>query len=411
MISSIAYMLVGVMAPYEAGFYLSRGNQTTCKIQGFMIQLGQTASMFYNLSLSLYFFMVIVLRWREKFLRQILVGAHVGVIATGLGMSIGALPYIEAQFGVCGILPPLTASQWQISLFYTVPVSIVLIVLTTVTIVICYRVFSQQARVRRWRTDMRASVTKKVVWQSVWYVSAFYLTLPFVLLSFYVKFKSSRYFWIYIVTAILAPLQGTMNAIIYFQRTKRFREFWSRLCRCRQTPKLHWSASRRQLTAGSSNNLGPDPFADSIGAAAVVDSVDAERGGRADVGHLSADAKDKPKDCKDNVTSHVEPLQKEDDQASTEALSSSNKHTIPDDDDSQASPDPMDSKGDVGLPRLDVGFAGLGMFPAATQPVSLFQDFVHPSTKTDHQGEQTEQSEQEGGVLEYWKLHEESSTL
>ena len=59
----MAYILVGVLAPHEAGFYQSYGNDTTCKVQGFMIQLGQT-SMFYNLCLSLYFLLVV--RFNKK---------------------------------------------------------------------------------------------------------------------------------------------------------------------------------------------------------------------------------------------------------------------------------------------------------------------------------------------------------
>jgi len=64
------------------------------------------------------------------------------------------------------------------------------------------------------------SITHKVFWQSFWYVMAFYVTLPFVLLSFYIEYTSKKHFWILALTAILAPLQGLMNALVYFQRTK-----------------------------------------------------------------------------------------------------------------------------------------------------------------------------------------------
>lgn len=64
------------------------------------------------------------------------------------------------------------------------------------------------------------AITKKVFWQSFWYVMAFYVTLPFVLLSFYLPYDSPDDFWIFAVTAVLAPLQGFMNAFVYFQRNK-----------------------------------------------------------------------------------------------------------------------------------------------------------------------------------------------
>ena len=379
-------MLVGVMAPYEAGFYLSRGNQTTCKMQGFMIQLGQTASMFYNLCLSLYFFMVIMLSWREKFLRKILVGAHFCVIATGLGMSVGALPYIEAQFGVCGILPPLTASQWQVSLFYTVPVSVVLIVLTAVTVSICWHVYAQHVKVRKWRADKQASVTKIVFWQSFWYVSAFYLTLPFVLLSFYVKFESPRYFWIYIATAILAPLQGMMNALVYFQRSKDFRALLSRLRRWIADFPANCSRTRE----ASSHSTDDAPAFTSVGT---------ERTGVASVGRSSAEVAD------DKREDHVE------DTTTTEHVVETNNVLVNDDEaptsaeSSQHKEQPVCTNSDEVSMELNVLVS-----PPESPPdpgwgsrLALWNIFG----RTMNDGLAEDLSEDEGGVLEYWKLHEE----
>ena len=216
----MAYILVGVLAPYEAGFYQSLGNDTTCKLQGFMIQLGQT-SMFYNLCLSLYFLLVVCFNWKERQIKIWKWVVHGAVLTVGFGMAFGALPFVGAQFGVCGILPPLTADQWQVSLFYTVPVCIVLFVLTVVTVVICLFVYKKHRRVRKWvvRSNRKLSLTRKVFWQSVWYVMAFYLTLPCVLVTFYVDFKTQHHFWLLVVAAVLAPLQGLMNALIYFKRS------------------------------------------------------------------------------------------------------------------------------------------------------------------------------------------------
>ena len=227
-VSSTAYMLVGVLAPYDAGFYLSRGNVTTCKIQGFMIQLGQSTSMFYNMFLALYFFLVVVRGWRESSCRKIIVWVHVAAVVCSVGLAVGAIPFIEAQFGVCGILPPLTSSQWQVSLFYTAPVSIVLFTLTVSTLAICRSVYIQEKRARKWKfVKKKLSMTREVLWQSFWYVMAFCVTLPMMLVSFYAPFEYPRGFWIFIVTAFLAPLQGLMNALVYFQRAK----VWQSSCK------------------------------------------------------------------------------------------------------------------------------------------------------------------------------------
>ena len=227
--SSVAYILVGVMAPYEAGFYLSRGNNATCKTQGFLIQLGQT-SMFYNMFLSMYYVLVISYNWKERQFKKYRLGVHIGLVVFGLALACGSLPFIGPQFGVCGILPPLTSSQWQVSLFYTAPVTIVLCVLTAGTITVCRTVYQHQKKAQRWMMDQKLTITRKVFWQSFWYMMAFYSTLPFILLSFYMPYRSPDYFWVFVATAVLAPLQGLMNAMIYFHRSKKIGQLVKSVC-------------------------------------------------------------------------------------------------------------------------------------------------------------------------------------
>ena len=220
MISSIAYMLVAVMAPRDAGFHLSRGNDATCTLQGFMIQLGQS-SMFYNICLAFYFLLVIVYNWKERMFRRICLASHLLVIVLGAGLAFGAIPYIVPQFGVCGVLPPLTTSQWQVSLFYSGPVSVTLVLLTVVTAMICYKVYQQQRKARKWMSNQSLALSRRVFWQSFWYVMAFYVTLPPVLLTFYIEFESPQHYWLLVLAATLAPLQGFINTLVYFQRSRR----------------------------------------------------------------------------------------------------------------------------------------------------------------------------------------------
>ena len=239
-IGSVAYMLVGVMAPVEAGFYLSRGNDTTCKIQGFLIQLGQ-ASIFYNLFLTVYFLLVIAFNWKEHAFRPFIAWIHALVVAIGLGMAVGALPFVGPQLGICYVQqPPSTASYWPKTMFFTVPMASVLAVVTACTIAICISVSRQQRKAMRWAMRQKGLlVSRKVFWQSFWYVMAFYTTLPFLLLSYYVEFRDENYIWVFVVTAMLAPLQGFMNFLVYMIRT-RFGIF-RRLC-CGQKKERKSSA-------------------------------------------------------------------------------------------------------------------------------------------------------------------------
>ena len=214
MISSIAYTLVAIMAPYRAGFHLSRGNDATCTLQGFMIQLGQS-SMFYNICLAFYFLLVIVYNWKERMFRRICLASHLLVFVFGAGLAFGAIPFVGAQFGVCGVLPPLTTSQWQASLFYTGPVSATLVLLTVVTAMICHKVYQQQKKggCQTIRSLCRVECFGRALF--------FYVTLPPVLLTFYIEFETPQHYWLLVLAATLAPLQGFINTMVYFRRSRR----------------------------------------------------------------------------------------------------------------------------------------------------------------------------------------------
>lgn len=220
------------MAPYEAGFYLSRGNELTCKIQGIMIQLGQT-SIYYNLCLSIYFYMVISLNWKEHQFDKLKWLVHVLVIGVGSLQAGFSFPYIGAQWGVCSILqPPATATYWPTHIFYAIPVSTVLVILTAITAAICRRVYRQQKKAQRWLVRRNMTLTRKVFWQSFWYVMAFYATFPFLLLSYYMEFQTPDHFVIFIFAAFLTPLQGLMNSLVYFQRSRGMKVLHELVDRC-----------------------------------------------------------------------------------------------------------------------------------------------------------------------------------
>ena len=220
-ISSLAYMMVGVMAPVDDGFYLSRGNDATCTAQGVMIQIGQTSA-FYNMCLSLYFLLVIGYNWKEHQFKKIGRWVHLVVVLLGVSMGFGAIPYILPQFGMCGILQaPDAVNVWPVTIFHTVPISITLVILTAATIAICVKVHQQQVKAKKWMLQQNLSLTRKVVWQSVWYVMAFYATIPFLIVfSYYSLLPTKGYFAIFVVAASLRPCQGFLNALVYFQRSR-----------------------------------------------------------------------------------------------------------------------------------------------------------------------------------------------
>ena len=194
-----------------------------------MVQLGQS-SMFYNIFLALYFLMVIVFNWKERNLRRLCPVAHILVLSLGVGLAFSVIPFVGPQFGMCGVLPPLRHSEWLVKLFYTGPVCATLSVLTIVTAVICCKVYHQQKQVQRWMYNRSLKLARVVFWQSFWYVMAFYLTLPPVLFTFYIEFTRRDHIWLMVMAAALAPLQGFINFLVYFQRSRR--KIVLSMCRC-----------------------------------------------------------------------------------------------------------------------------------------------------------------------------------
>ena len=223
-ISSLGYLLVGVMTPVESGFYNASGNTTTCQLQAVLVQIGMT-SMYYNACLSLYFMLVIAYNWKEFQFQNILPRVHVAIGVVGFSMALGSIPFVGSsgsQFGICSLLkPPAISSMWPIALFVTVPISVVLTILITSTSILCVTVYRQQKRAQRWLANPNMALARKVLWQSFCYVMAFLVTQPILLASYSHHFMTRRNFVTsLLLVAVLAPIQGFVNALVFFQRTE-----------------------------------------------------------------------------------------------------------------------------------------------------------------------------------------------
>ena len=108
-------------------------------------------------------------------------------------------------------------------MFYGGPVAFVIVVVTVLNSLICCKVYAVQKASRKYAARKSMELTRRVFWQSLFYVAAFLVTMPFVLLSYYIKFAAGgSSFWIFAVASVLAPAQGMINALIYFQRSRGF---------------------------------------------------------------------------------------------------------------------------------------------------------------------------------------------
>ena len=116
---------------------------------------------------------------------------------------------------------PFVAMPWYVvTVYFGGPVVAVIVIVTIMNILICQKVYRIQKASQKWSVRKTMELSKKVFWQSVFYVTALYVTLPFVLLSYYVKYSGGGdSFWVYAMASLMAPIQGFINMLVYFQRT------------------------------------------------------------------------------------------------------------------------------------------------------------------------------------------------
>lgn len=254
-ITSLAYALTGVLLPPYSGQYQAHGNHATCLLQGFMIQLGET-SVFYNLLLAVYFLLLIKYNWKERRFRQYRNYFHLPILAIGVALAGGCLPYIVPQLGFCYIaIPPEYPNRIPISMFFAIPTSLALLLIIICSFVMCYHVYTTERTSRQYSiTKRNLALTKKVCWQSLFYCGIFVLTLPILMLNYYVNFRGQVAFYQFLLSALLAPSQGFWNSLIYFQRAHSLQ--WTRaIFPCLRPSKEQSSIPPRHHSQGQPPSL------------------------------------------------------------------------------------------------------------------------------------------------------------
>jgi hypothetical protein len=274
-----------------SGIYGAKGNEATCKMQGFFIQLGYT-SIFYNMSLSFYFLLVVRYGMKESQLKKLQLWLHIPALLVGFALAFGGIPFFSSVFGVCYIPPPPLIEDYRyITIFAVVPICTAIVILTVNTSMVYLAVRKQMIAARKWRisgavqrpsnsaalgdlsmlpnasgvseepwnrrSEMPQTVIQKMerqtFWQALFYLGAFYLTWPILLASNLNK-DAGVHFPVVIIVFMLAPLQGFLNFLLYARPRilKVLRERQKRLRRLRQTSK--------DSSANTDNSLSMSTF-------------------------------------------------------------------------------------------------------------------------------------------------------
>ena len=195
----------------------AHGTDVSCRAQGFFIQLGFT-SIFYNVSLAIYFYLIIARGWKETQLRKICPWFHVPPILVGLVLAFVALPYYNGFDYACHLLPHPSGDLWKVLVFAVVPIGFSILFISLVMMCMYLVVRAQSRASSKWsfRFGQSAKMEKMVFWQALFYTMSFYITWPIVLCVYVTGWDfEKKIFGFSLVVSLVAPLQGFNNSLVY----------------------------------------------------------------------------------------------------------------------------------------------------------------------------------------------------
>jgi hypothetical protein len=196
--------------------------------------------------LSLYYFLSIVYGWKESKLKKIRLWLHATPLVIGFSLAFAGIPLYSNDILACYIPPPTIALTWtNILVFGMVPIGAV-IAFTSIMMTIMYLKVRQDLRGSiKWQKGGtkkgKPDLEKEVFWQSLSYLSAFWISWPILLVS-NAKSDSGEY-PLFVVVMLLAPIQGFSNFLVYV-RPRMLRRFRQRKRqKTNTTPDTHTSSS------------------------------------------------------------------------------------------------------------------------------------------------------------------------
>lgn len=249
MLSSIAYIIGTSFTPVELGLQGAVGNEATCGFQAWLFQIGFT-SVYYNVVLCLYFLFIVKYNWSDWRFRKIDKRVHLTVCTVGVATSFAVIPFAMPDWRWCYLGTPPQSDSWLPGIFlFVVPVASCILAMTIVMFMFVRYVRSAGRGLSvELRVDPRESkihvLIRRTMWQSFWFLAAFYAVWPIQFAAFLIRTVPSNY-WVFLLAAAFGPLQGFLNALVFFFRERKV---------------LHklftaWLERRRQRRAVSSEEL------------------------------------------------------------------------------------------------------------------------------------------------------------
>ena len=223
--TAFAWAFATAAIPADDGYSISgaEGNDATCKAQGYFIQLGFT-SVLYNVSLAMYYLLVIIRSWRERKLRKIRLFLHGPLLLVGFGLAFGGLPFYAGFDYVCHLAPDLERGDnlWKVFVFTVVPIGFSMFCITATMLFIYLHVRKKTLAARRWRLGS-GDLDNRVFWQALFYTLSFYITWKVVFLVYLTGIDTLKdKYGLSVLMAFVSPLQGFNNFLVYVRPKAKF---------------------------------------------------------------------------------------------------------------------------------------------------------------------------------------------
>lgn len=239
--SSVAWFFTTWPIPRGTpGVYGAVGNEGTCTAQAFFAQFS-LSSVMYNMSLSVYFVLVIVKKWSDDRILKIEPFIHLHAMAWGLGTALASIfltlfnqvgwdCWISASplgcdeswknNGVTTCVRGDNGSLYQWA-FYYAPLWVGITVVTALMYWIYYTVRRQERAMDNLRRSASndagdRELSKKTAIQAAYFVGAFYVTWFFpTVFQIVIVTTGKIYFPLLFLTAFFVPIQGLLNLIVF----------------------------------------------------------------------------------------------------------------------------------------------------------------------------------------------------
>jgi hypothetical protein len=289
--------------------YGAKGKGWTCTAQGFFIQLGFT-SMFYNVSLSFYFLMVVRYGMKEFQIRKLRLRLHVPALVLGIALACSGIPFYENVGWGCYIPPQYDVDSNDkrhiipISIFAVVPIVTAIIIATVNTVLVYWAIRKQMIAARKWRVSRAVldqgaikksslprnagaacalprnagvsgesfqprrpcpqtamqKMESQTFWRALFYLGAFYVTWPSLLASQFGDNGAQSHLPYLLVVSILGPLEGFLNFLVYAQPQiqKRMKELLQQASRDAPTTSQDAPTTLENTASGARGVVSPE---------------------------------------------------------------------------------------------------------------------------------------------------------